>query len=159
MRNVDVVYVTIKLLTAAAGPRALLNYNAKWQDWSLVGGHVEPGEARDSAAAREAEEEMNPLTYGADFALEPLGTRIPSRFKSAVSGDYYWTRFYALKFRTDPVNALGRLERGAFRLFSQDELAGPGVGAPVAWLRDSGLGTPLAWNSPLSLASLEAALK
>ena len=46
-------------------PHWLLRRHAKWGDWSLIGGHVEPGEGDDwtLTAVREANEELEPRLH------------------------------------------------------------------------------------------------
>ena len=61
-------------------PHWLLRRHAKWGDWSLIGGHVEPGEGDDwtLTAVREANEELEPLICGVDFVIEPLPLDVSS---------------------------------------------------------------------------------
>ncbi len=50
------------------GPRWLVNWNAGWQAWHLVGGHLAPGEAARACAIREVAEELG-LTVGEHYTL------------------------------------------------------------------------------------------
>ncbi|MCX7999412.1 MAG: NUDIX domain-containing protein [Leptospiraceae bacterium] len=47
----------------------LLQYNPKWNDFSFIGGKLEPNETPMEAAYREVEEELQ-LTRSRDFVLE-----------------------------------------------------------------------------------------
>jgi 8-oxo-dGTP pyrophosphatase MutT (NUDIX family) len=93
----------------------------KWGDWSLVGGHVEPGEEQhwDRTAMREADEELSPLRSGLDFTLIELLRESVSwgPVQSRSAGGHptrYSARYFALHFLHDPVDLLPRLSREDF---------------------------------------------
>ncbi len=146
----------------------LLREHEKWGDWSLVGGHVEPDELSDwyKAAAREADEELIPLSHERDFELIQLTEEpvcwgpIPSR-SAAGQPTNYAVKYYALKLQVEPHEAMSRLPTGAFRLLPQAWLANGSGGSCVSetlWrARDAIEGgfdaIPLAW--PTSLDSSE----
>jgi uncharacterized protein (UPF0216 family) len=108
---------------------SLLRWHAKWDDWSLIGGHVEHSEIDDwlATARREANEEMTPLVIGRDIevaALERPSTRFVKESKAAAGAvTEYEVRWYALEFLADPVRCLQRLDCGAFVLVNEQGLA------------------------------------
>ena len=108
----------------------LLRKHAKWNDWSLVGGHVEPEEVSDwkRAAEREAAEEMAPLASGTDFWLTelPFGeTRWGPELAVAAGGrpTFYRARWYLLSFAQSAERALASLgDPDDFILVHEDQL-------------------------------------
>ena len=115
MRNVALAHVVVKI-EFTNGFFYLLHKNKKWDDWSLVGGHVEPGEEGEWArtASREAEEEMTPLQHKKDFLLIPLLTTPiswgPRPSKSAGGQPTkYRVNVFRLIFRRNPADFLSHL--------------------------------------------------
>jgi 8-oxo-dGTP pyrophosphatase MutT (NUDIX family) len=110
-------------------PHWLLRRHAKWGDWSLVGGHVEPDEHDDwlRTARREAEEELEPLRDGIDFTVAPMGTSATSWGPVAsrsVAGrpTTYCVRWFVLSFLTDPADCLAKLSPDDFLLVPESKL-------------------------------------
>jgi len=127
-RHSKVVYVVTKLQLNHRD-YFLLYEHPKWGDWSLVGGHVEPGEDRDwiAAARREAEEEMKPLRIGEDVDVEPLvhGPEQWGPQRSQSSGNrptLYSARWFVLRFLHDPRHCLSVLPRDRFLLVERSRL-------------------------------------
>lgn len=121
MRHSDIAYVLIRL-HAEGQDCFLLHRHAKWGDWTLVGGHVEPGEERDwlRSAAREACEELAPLVLGRDFEVEPLRLVLewgpePSRSAFGEPTEYR-AEYFLLRFLADPRALLPNLPHSEFRL-------------------------------------------
>lgn len=159
MRNVALAHVVVKI-EFADGCFYLLHKNKKWGDWSLVGGHVEPGEEGEwvRTAYRETEEEMPPLQHKKDFLLVPLLTEPitwgPRRSKSAGGQPTtYRANFFRLIFRRDPVEFLRRLGDD-FTLVAESEVEHRNdVGELVATLSSRlphGIAAvPPAWRLPI----------
>jgi ADP-ribose pyrophosphatase YjhB (NUDIX family) len=129
MRRSELAHVVIRV--PVKGKAHLLLYrNKKWNDWSLVGGHVEPGEEGNWAAtaARECEEELAPLKYQEDFILVPLFQQpiswgpVASRSASGAP-TVYTAQFFALEFCKDPEVCLARLRADDFALAPEARLA------------------------------------
>ena len=160
MRNVSLAHVVVKL-EFTDGCFYLLHKNKKWGDWSLVGGHVEPGEEGEwvRTAYREAEEEMSPLQHKKDFLLVPLLTAPitwgPRRSKSAGGQPTkYCANFFRLIFRRDPVDFLKKLGDD-FALVAESEVERrTDIGELVTTLSRQLPGgiaaVPPAWRSPVS---------
>lgn len=161
MRKSTLALVLIRVDTDR--PKLLLMRHRKWNDWSLVGGHVEPEEKNDfaAAAARECNEELAPLKRGKDFVLLPLLLRPvqwgPVASKSA-GGELtiYTAQFFELRFLCDPgacIDALFKAHPGDFRLVDLEEFRLPAGEAP-------GDSTPLVsralWNAGGALGSQPA---
>lgn len=128
-RRSDLALVVARL-TVGSQALWLLRRHPKWGDWSLVGGHVEPGEEGDwsRTAAREAEEELAPLRCGIDFVLEPLlagpTSWGPVQSRSAAGAmTHYRARWYGLRFLGDAIASLRRLPTEDFALVPEAELA------------------------------------
>lgn len=166
MREIELANVVIKLRGSDARSYYLLHRHEKWGDWSLVGGHVEPGEEGlwASTAARETEEEMAPLRHGRDFLLVPILTwpvkwgPTPSR-SAGGAPTIYRAQFFRLVFRNDPASLLAPLVGRGFLLVSEEQLSSdPNVGALVRQLEQhlrGGLsGLPTAWPAPVDPALL-----
>jgi 8-oxo-dGTP pyrophosphatase MutT (NUDIX family) len=127
-RHSDLAFVVARIAVDRE-PHWLLRRHAKWGDWSLVGGHVEPDEHDDwlCAARREAEEELEPLRHGIDFVVEPMGASttssgpVPSR---SVAGrpTTYLVRWFVLSFLTDPADCLAQLSPDDFLLVPESKL-------------------------------------
>lgn len=158
MRHSDIAYVLIRLRSGGQDC-FMLHRHPKWGDWSLVGGHVEEGEEDDwlKTAAREAEEELAPLTLGGDFTVEPLPVELhwgpcPSRSAGGAPTEYR-AKYFVLRFLKDPREMLGALPESEFRLMPIDEVEGnERVGHPVRLFLSqvkSGPDVPLSWNRDL----------
>ena len=162
MREIELAHVLIKLRGADDRSYYLLHRHEKWGDWTLVGGHVEPGEEGlwSRTAERETEEEMAPLQRARDFLLVPLLTRPvtwgPKPSRSAGGAlTVYRAQFFRLVFRRDPASLLAPLAERGFILLSEDQLAtDANVGDLVRQLEqhlEGGLSKlPAAWTSPIN---------
>lgn len=111
-------------------PHLLFHRHRKWGDWSLIGGHVEPGEEKDwlLTAIREADEELTPLRHNVDFVIEQFPSMnqvewgpVPSRAKGNVP-TIYAVRYYWLRFVAEPVASLARLNPRDFVLVRLSDL-------------------------------------
>ena len=130
MRKVALAHVVVKLRDTDGGCYYLLHRHEKWGDWTLVGGHVEPGEEDlwAETARREAEEEMPPLRcHPGDFFLAPLLTSPltwgPRNSRSAGGEPtVYKAQFFCMLFRRDPAPLLAALEEGGFMLIAESQL-------------------------------------
>src|SRR5262245_27329052 len=127
MRESDLAYVIIRL-SIQAEPHLLLVRHRKWNDWTLVGGHVEDGEKNNwaRAAVRECNEELAPLRFGEDFILLPLLDRPvkwgPVRSRSAGGEPTRYTaQLFALRFLKSPADCLRQLPDGEFLLVPETE--------------------------------------
>lgn len=163
-----VAYVVVRLLIGS-GDYLLFRSHAKWGDWSLVGGHVEPEELKDweSAACRETEEEMPPLRCGLDFEVESLTTGI-SRWGPKVSKSAggvlteYETRWFSLRFKRDPSEFLYCQSPKDFLLVEwkrlEESRRDEDISDAIDFLRSllpEGLeDIPYAWSKPLALERL-----
>ncbi len=130
MRHSELAMVVIRLRINDEPFHVLLKH-AKWGDWSLVGGHVEPNEKNDwaRAAVRESDEELAPLKFGEDFTLLPLLDQPlrwgPIASKSAGNEPTIYTaQVFALRFLRPPAECLARLPQGAFCLVREAEIIG-----------------------------------
>ena len=162
MREIELAHVLIKLRGVDGRSYYVLHRHEKWGDWTLVGGHVEPGEEGLWActAERETEEEMAPLQRMSDFLLVPLLTRPvtwgPKPSRSAGGAlTVYRAQFFRLVFRRDPARLLAPLAERGFILLSEDQLAtDANVGDLVRQLErnlEGGLSKlPAAWPSPVN---------
>lgn len=142
MRHSDIAYVLIRLQSEGQD-FLLLHRHAKWGDWSLVGGHVEPGEEGDwlATATREAAEEMVPLKLREDFELEPLKIRMewgPHPSRSAFGAPtHYRAEYFVLRFLRAPIEVIRRLPQDEFRLVPVDGIRDDdSVSLPVRKLLD-----------------------
>lgn len=110
-------------------PHWLLRRHAKWGDWSLVGGHVEPDERDDwmRTAVREANEELEPLVCGVDFTIEPLSLEpsswgpVASRSAAGVMTRYR-VRWFEARFLGDAAASLRRLPPEDFALVAESDI-------------------------------------
>lgn len=164
-RRSEVAYVLVRLIVDGRG-HFLLTKHAKWGDFSLVGGHVEPDEMHDwgRAARRESEEELSPLRFGHDFVLEHLAAGpaswgpVPSR-AAGNRPTVYVAQWFSLRFLQPPLQLISRLRREEFALVAEDAVA-TGTTAAVTGL----LGrfaesaeldkVPFAWPYQLSASDL-----
>lgn len=128
MRNIELAHVVVKF-QVAGDSYYLLHRHRKWDDYSLVGGHVEPGEEELWArtAAREVEEELHPLHHRRDFILVPLLraplTWGPQRSRSAAGEmTVYTAQFFRIVFRKSPIDLLIDIQDVVF--IRGDDLAG-----------------------------------
>lgn len=161
MRHSDIAYVLIRL-RSEGHEYLLLHRHAKWGDWSLVGGHVEPGEEGDwlATAAREACEEMAPLKHQEDFELERLGVRLqwgprPSRSACGLPTEYR-AEYFILRFLRTPSEVLRMLPRGDFQLVPIERVTeDASVSLPVRKLLEAAgnrLGAlPWSWDGDVPL--------
>jgi hypothetical protein len=132
MRHSELAHVVIRV-TVGGRRYLLLRKNTKWNDWSLVGGHVEPGEEGDWArtAVRECEEELAPLKHTKDFVVVPLLrqpiTWGPVASRSAAGAPTRYTaQFFALEFCRDAEECLARLPVQDFCLEPEASVFGAG---------------------------------
>jgi len=114
IRSSAISYVIFRLDIGGEDSLLLLQH-PKWGDWSLVGGHIEPGEGPLDAARREAEEELPPLKSGEDFAISPLPfahvTWGPVESRSAAQKPTtYSAWFFSAEFLRPPTDALHDVE-------------------------------------------------
>ncbi len=142
VRQSDIAYVLIRLVSGGRDC-LLLHRHEKWGDWSLVGGHVEPGEESDwfATAVRETTEEMVPLKLRVDFDLERIDVRLewgPSPSRSAFAAPTeYRAEYFVLRFLCAPADALRRLPQDEFRLVPVDGIRDDeSVSLPVLKLLD-----------------------
>ncbi len=128
MRHSDLALVLIRL-NIGAMPHLVLTRHRKWNDWTLVGGHVEPHERNNwaQAAVRECNEELSPLRCGEDFILLPLLDQpmrwgpIPSR-SAGDEPTLYVAQVFTLRFLKSPMECLARLPAGEFRIVPEAEV-------------------------------------
>jgi 8-oxo-dGTP pyrophosphatase MutT (NUDIX family) len=104
----------------------LLRRNIKWNDWGLVGGHVEPNEKGrwKSTAIRECNEELAPLENGEDFLLFAIPKRPitwgPVESKSTGgTPTRYTSKFFSLKFLKSAEKCLNQLPADDFALIPE----------------------------------------
>jgi hypothetical protein len=161
MRHSELAHVIIRILIDGQS-YLLLHKNKKWNDWSLVGGHVEPGEEGDWArtAIRECEEELAPLKYMDDFIVVPLLRQPrswgPVASKSAHGAPTrYKAQFFGLEFRRDPGECLSRLPPDDFLLAPEQGLSRStsGVSGALHIVRSSLPGglddVPVSWKTSI----------
>lgn len=142
MRQIELAHIVVKICNKQ-GTQYLFRKHEKWKDWSLVGGHVDPGEEGDWArtAIREAEEELAPLKHRDDFIIVPLlpnpETWGPVDSKSAGVPTTYTAQFFALIFTGNPDTALARLPENDFLLVPEAHLynSPPKFGETIQVLR------------------------
>jgi len=121
MRHSNLALVIAKLRIEATD-YLLLNWHLKWSDWSLVGGHIEPGEEHNwsAAAVREANEELAPLHSSRDFAVSELTPHSvswgPTDSRSNGEPTLYTAKYFVLSFVVDPAKALAKLSSADFML-------------------------------------------
>jgi ADP-ribose pyrophosphatase YjhB (NUDIX family) len=128
MRLSDLALIMIRLKINAEPFHVLIRHK-KWNDWSFVGGHVEPHEKNEwaRAAVRECNEELAPLKYSEDFTLLPLLDQ-PLRWgpinSLSAGGELtmYTAQFFALRFLRPPAECLAKLSVENFRLVRESEL-------------------------------------
>lgn len=159
-RQVDASLVIIRFLVDGVSYH-LFRRNYKWNDWSLVGGHVEPGEENlwDVTAAREVEEEMQGLKHKENFSLVPLlwlpvmWGPVMSKHANVLTN--YRTQFFALKFLVDPLGLLKNLPKEDFKLVPETMvgITDQNTGQPARVLRNhiggEFSGTPWAWTNSI----------
>ncbi len=159
MRYSDIAYVVIHL-RMEGDDYLVLHRHLKWGDWSLVGGHVEPGEEADwrITAIRETQEEMAPLRFGHHFDIYPLDISAawgPAESQSAFGAPtMYRARYFLLRFFDDPGTLMRGLEPGQFRMFPRMRLRHEaGISFPVILLLDrlrrGGRYLPFSWHLDL----------
>lgn len=159
MRRSDLALVLIRLKIDGE-PHLVLIRHRKWNDWTLVGGHVEQDEKNDwaRAAARECNEELAPLRFGEDFTLLPLLDQ-PIRWGPVASRSagyeptLYTAQFFALRFLREPMGCLARLAPGEFRIVRESEAIEPSPDGSIALTERALLSVDhraLAWDAMLS---------
>jgi NUDIX domain len=171
-RTSRIAFILVRLLVGEKDC-FLLRVHRKWGDWGLIGGHVEENELSDwrLAAEREANEELEPLHLGVDFALESLEGApeswgpVPSRSAGGVSTQYC-AAWFTLGFLRDPAKCLAELSDEEFLLVERDAAvmaAGAEVTALLARLErelPEGLSSvPLAWPSRLDREAFASKLR
>jgi hypothetical protein len=137
MRHSKLALVLIRL-NVNSTPHQVLMRHRKWNDWTLVGGHLEPEEKNDwaRAAARECEEELAPLRFRDDFTLLPLLDEplVWGPVPSKSAGDeltVYSAQLFALRFLRSPTECLERLVRkDDFCIVPEEEILKGNRGAP-----------------------------
>jgi len=160
MRHSELALVLIRLKLNSE-PYLVLIRHRKWNDWSFVGGHVEPGEKNDwaRAAVRECNEELAPLRFGDDFTLLPLLDQPvrwgPLASKSAGGqSTMYTAQLFALRFLKPPGECLSRLPADEFRIVREADITGPSPQDTTVALTARALGkldrAALAWDAALS---------
>ena len=160
MRQSDLALIVIRLKISGES-YVVLSRHEKWQDWTLVGGHVEPDEKNDwaRAAAREANEELAPLRFGVDFLLLPLLDQpvrwgpLPSR-SAAGAPTIYTAQLFALRFMKTPAECLAKLPQREFRIVREADIVGESPKEGILAVAAKALGglnrAILAWDSMLS---------
>lgn len=164
MRHSDLALVLVRLKIKSEFHIVLARHE-KWNDWTLIGGHVESNERNDwaRAAVRECNEELAPLEFGRDFILLPLLDQPlrwgPIESKSAGNEPTIYTaQLFALRFLKAPEECLSRLPQEEFRLVRESEAAGTqGIVSVATKALGSLERVSLAWDDALSSAPLRAA--
>ena len=164
-RHSEVAYVLVCLHIEGV-PHFLLRRHEKWNDWSLVGGHLESSEMGSWAAAavRETQEELPPLQHRRDFVLTPIFARplawgpIASRSASDRPTTYE-AQFFAMELLQNPAEIFSRMAVEDLRLVPQKVLeSGRSISSPLATLRarlGGGLtSVPSAWSRSVQRADL-----
>lgn len=144
MRHTDASLVVIRFRIGHT-THQLFRRNQKWNDWSLVGGHMEPGEEGMWAktAAREVEEEMPGLLHQKDFILVPILPATvswgPDISKSANLPTTYTIQYFTMRFMDHPVKLLSNLPIGEFKLFPEYRVGfnEASTGKPIKVLRET----------------------
>jgi len=167
-RESKVALVLVKLRVAGED-YFLVREHPKWGDWSVVGGHVERYEESDwgTAAIREADEELRPLSHELDFDVVALGGDPirwgPVRSKSAQERPTtYEARYFFLKLKRCPQDLLSQLDVETYRLVRQSELESDqgheGISDTLLRAREALTGglsaVPLAWPESLDRRAL-----
>jgi hypothetical protein len=165
MRHSELAHVVIRV-PFGKQRYLLLRKNRKWHDWSLVGGHVEPGEEGDWActAIRECEEELAPLKYMTDFIVVPL-LRQPIRWGPVASRSAhgaltcYTAQLFALEFRRSPEECLARLPSEDFLMMPEERVPYANSGAGFLDVIRRGLPTgfsqvPVSWQGTIDRAKI-----
>lgn len=145
----------------------LLRAHHKWGDWGLVGGHVEPIDRdRAATAAREANEELEPLAAGIDFEIVPLLPEPliwgPEESRSSGGSTMYEAAWFALRFLRDPAACLARLAAEDYILVDRESAVGSRTRPPSSPLLarlsralPEGLASvPLAWAPSIERSRL-----
>jgi hypothetical protein len=145
MRKVALAHVVAKF-QAEGDSYYLLYRHRKWGDWSLVGGHVEPGEEGlwVRTAVRETEEELRPLHNRRDFILVPLLSKPltwgPLRSRSAAGElTLYTAQFFRMVFRRNPLQLLSSSVGSDIVLVRGEELVAHEKVAETVRILDSAL--------------------
>jgi 8-oxo-dGTP pyrophosphatase MutT (NUDIX family) len=98
------------------GPEFLTQWSQKWGMYSLVGGHVEPGETFRECCVREVAEELG-LTPGEDYLVSesPLaptveyvamsgGSKVETQYRMELFAVELFTPAAVAKISADPAN-------------------------------------------------------
>lgn len=157
MRKVSLAHVVVKF-QVAGDSYYLLHRHRKWGDYSLVGGHVEPGEEGLWArtATREVEEELHPLHHRRDFILVPLLrtplTWGPQRSRSAAGEmTVYTAQFFRMVLRKSPIQLLDTFLGNDAVILRGEDLVGNALVAEMVRMLDGVLpgglaAIPPAWD-------------
>ncbi len=167
MRHSDLALILIRL-NIKSEAHMVLTRHQKWNDWTLIGGHVETDERNDwaRAAVREANEELTPLRFGEDFILLPLLDEpirwgpLPSK-SAGNEPTIYTAQLFALRFLKAPLECLSRLPRDDFRIVRESDVSkGKTPPEGILSVAAKALGTferaALAWDVPLSTPPLNS---
>jgi 8-oxo-dGTP pyrophosphatase MutT (NUDIX family) len=126
MRQVKLAQVIVRLIVDHQA-YFLFRKNTKWNDWGVIGGHVEPGEEEcwDVTATRESNEELAPLSSGIDFRVIAFPwfpiTWGPITSRSANGAPtYYTSKFFWLEFIKNAEKSLNQLPSEDFVLIRED---------------------------------------
>ena len=146
-RHSDLSLIVIRLLVDSQRCHLLIR-DQTWDDWSLVGGHVEPDERNDwaRAARRECQEEIAALVSDEDFVLLPQLEQpmrwgpVPSRSAGGAPTTYR-AQVFLLRFLRSP--RLAGLPASEFRLVPEAELTSNLVARIVAVIP----AMPLSWDA------------
>jgi 8-oxo-dGTP pyrophosphatase MutT (NUDIX family) len=163
MRHSELALILIRLRINGE-PCHLLIKHKTWDDWTFVGGHVEPHEKNDwaRAAVRECDEELTPLRFGHDFTLVPLLDQplrwgpVPSR-SAANEPTIYTAQLFALRFLRSPADCIGRLPPDEFRIVRETDLVNRREDPTAVTSRAIETVDPraLAWDATLSSLPIE----
>lgn len=106
-RKSDAALAWITRVNASRETEYLTQWNSGWSAYSLIGGHVEPGESFRQCCLREIEEELLSKASDCQLAPYPYATLRFREFSKAAyeASDYHWQVFLA----RPSADLLGRL--------------------------------------------------